>query len=303
MIKAQCDRCGKQAETSGSVVGLTIGIMQTRQTKLPQGWHRVPEPVDDERIEWPRRELCPECVEALRDFFRGDGAVAGLLSPETIASVEERAGCTCPKPEEPRPPCPLHEVGMDDVEAVFRDAIRAERRGCIAHGGPDCICPPEELPHDTPECPFCPRPGYQLTNEHIREVHPDRWDEWAELEGVDPRPNLTERARKLASGQLCVCAGVGFGTEDCPAHHPNGVAEGTHLPCTYGREGDECPGIFRRGMFAEHMKRWHEIPIAPGSLPCPYCSDIHPSPNLGGHIAKAHPGDWQAWIDGGQNAG
>lgn len=276
MIMAKCDRCGTEEETSGRAVEMVINpLLRKTETRLPAGWHRVAEPVDDERIEWPRRELCPACVTALRKFFEGDGAVPGLLSVETL----------------------------DEKAEEFRDAVRAQRRGCIAHGGPDCVCPPEELSHDTPECPFCPRPGYQLTNDHVREVHPDRWDAWAELEGVDPRPNLTERARKMASGQRCVCAGAGFGTEDCPMHHPNGVAEGTHLPCQMNESG-ECPGIFRRGMFPEHMERWHGVKIAPGSKPCPFCPEIVSGMmKIGQHIARAHPGDWQAWNDSGQRAG
>ncbi len=285
MIKAQCDRCGKQAETSGSVVGLTIGIMQTRQTKLPQGWHRVPEPVDDERIEWPRRELCPECVEALRDFFRGDGAVAGLLSPETIASADE-----CPECGDTGAcnggPCPLsHAVEVEQAGGPSRVAAEA---------------PHAETPDEAPL--LCPRCGTDISD------YDD--DDFVYRTG-DERPYCSgecvvaahRAALKIAAGELCVCAGVGFGTEDCPAHHPNGVAEGTHLPCQLNENGD-CPGIFRRGMFPEHMERWHKVKVSERSKPCPYCPAFFDGIMLTGqHIAKEHPGDWQAWIDGGQNAG
>lgn len=257
MIKAECDRCGTQEQTPGSQVSI-FGPMS--KTKLPDGWRRVGIPEPDPAVQGDVKELCPRCLDALRKFFEGDGAVPGLLEPEAL-------------------------------EDVFRDAVRAGRNGCIAHGGPDCICPPQTC-----------LDGKHITTE---ETHPRcvRCGASPFDAEADPRPNLTERARKIAAGELCVCAGVGFGTEDCPAHHPNGVAEGTHLPCQLNENGD-CPGIFRRGMFPEHMERWHKVKVSERSRPCPYCPAFFDGIMLTGqHIAKEHPGDWQAWIDGGQNAG
>lgn len=252
MIKAECDRCGKQEETSGRAVEMVINpLLRRTEVRLPQLWHYVAEPVDDEAVEWPRRALCPECVNALRQFFQGDGAVPGLLSMEVL-EVVERTGCLCPKPVEPTPPCPVHTG-------------------------------PPELDHDTPECPFCPLPGYQLTNEHVREEHPDRWDEWAELEGVDPRPNLTERARKITAGEMRV--------SEASQMIPVGQ---TWAVCPNASD-TTCAGTYRRGEFHDHMKFAHGVPVAVDSEPCPYCPDIHPGSKLGAHIAKAHPGQWELW--------
>jgi hypothetical protein len=245
MIKAECDRCGTQAETRGNASAKISVMLPPPFTavlpKLPEGWRRVELPADDERVQGERKELCEGCVNALRRFFEGDGAVPGLLEPETLDAVAEE----------------------------FRDAVQAERRGCVGHGGPDCVC-----------------------------------------EDEDPRPNLTARAEKIATGgngvrsERCTCSGVGFGTEDCVPHHPDGLEKGTHLKCFQDAGEGECPGIYRRGMFAEHMSRWHRIPVAEKSKPCPYCATIASGiMELGPHIAAEHPGDWQAWIDGGQKAG
>lgn len=237
MIK--CDRCGTEEETKGTTVAapplMAAVVPAFRETALPDGWRRPTLPQRDGSA-W-KKDLCPGCVNALWLFMEGDGAVPGLLEPETLDAKAEE----------------------------FRDAVRAERRGCIAHGGPDCVCEPE-----------------------------------------DPRPNLTARAERIARGDLgqrCTCAGVGFGTEDCVPHHPDGLEKGTHLKCFQDSEG-ECPGIYRRGLFREHMERWHGIKVAERSKPCPYCAEITSGVmELGPHIAREHPGDWQAWIDGGQKAG
>ncbi|AXH49452.1 hypothetical protein SEA_CROSBY_64 [Streptomyces phage Crosby] len=228
MIKAECDRCGKQAETRGNASAKISVMLPPPFTavlpKLPEGWRRVELPADDERVQGERKELCEGCVNALRQFFEGDGAVPGLLEPES-----------------------LPELMQTDREIL------------------------------------------------------------ATLED-DPRPNLTARAEQIASGgvrsERCTCAGAGFGTEDCVPHHPDGLAKGTHLKCFQAAGEGECPGIYRRGMFAEHMSRWHRIPVAEKSKPCPYCATIASGiMELGPHIAAEHPGDWQAWIDGGQKAG
>ncbi|AWY07301.1 hypothetical protein SEA_HENOCCUS_63 [Streptomyces phage Henoccus] len=271
MIKAQCDRCGHQEPVEGAETA-RIAVMlpppfTAKLPKLPADWRRVTIPAEDEAVQHEVKELCGACVNALRQFFQGDGAVPGLLEPETLDQltmdpVALRGGCTCPQPQEPRPPCPLHEQPtVEDVAEMLREH-RPE--GCIGHGGPDCVC-------------------------------------------EDPRPNLTERARKLAGGEKsrhCTCAGVGFGTEDCAVHHPDGLEKGTHLKCYQDPDGRECPGIYRRGMFVEHMDRWHGIPVDRESKPCPYCGNIESGiMKLGQHIAADHPGHWQAWIDGGQQAG
>src|ERR1044072_8197611 len=114
-IMAKCDRCGFLADTDGRVRGA--------RPRLPDLWHRVAEPVDDEAVEWPVRHLCPECVNALRKFFQGDGEVPGLLSVETLEGIGE---CTCPQPQEPRPLCPVHErVELGATAADPRPTLHA----------------------------------------------------------------------------------------------------------------------------------------------------------------------------------
>lgn len=272
MIKTECDRCGRQEEVNGSVVAVP-GVAFLREPQLPEGWHRVAFPPVEKGGKDQRKHLCDRCVNALRLFLVGDGAVPGLLEvdgaqrvtvrlEETgVAGAEYRVaaidGCTCPQPEQPRPPCPLHRP-VCEVTGTHTAAV--DKPGVCQHCG----------------------------------------------EVYDERPNLTERARKLAGGRAgrCTCAGVGFGTEDCAVHHPEGLERGTHLKCYQDPEGKECPGIYRRGMFREHMERWHRIPVAEGSKPCPFCAVIEPGiMRLGQHIAKVHPGEWQAWCDGGSVAG
>jgi hypothetical protein len=272
MIKAECDRCGRQAEVNGSVIAVP-GVAFMREPALPENWRRVTFPAVVEGEKDQRKHLCGRCVNALLLFLVDDGAVPGLLEDEGsgrvtvrleetgVAGAEYRVaaieGCTCPQPVEPTPPCPLHRPVCE---------VTGNHTAAPGEGG---VC------------------------QHCGAVY-------------DERPNLTERARKLAAGERakCTCAGVGFGTEDCVAHHPEGLAKGTHLKCYQDPEGKECPGIYRRGMFREHMQRWHGVPVAEGSKPCPFCATIEPGiMRLGQHIAKEHPGDWQAWCDGGSVTG
>lgn len=215
MIKAECDRCGKQQETDG----LAVALPMIARPRLPEGWKRLVIPAEDEAVQGERKELCPECVNALRAFFTGDGKVPGLLEPESLPDARPTTTITV-----------FGKLVPEGVEVLGVDnGVRSER---------------------------------------------------------------------------CTCSGVGFGTEDCVPHHPDGLEKGTHLKCFQDSGEGECPGIYRRGMFAEHMSRWHRIPVAEKSKPCPYCATIASGiMELGPHIAKEHPGDWQAWIDGGQKAG
>jgi hypothetical protein len=230
MIK--CDRCGTEEETKGTTVAapplMAAMVPAFRETALPDGWRRPTLPQRDGSA-W-KKDLCPGCVNALWLFMEGDGAVPGLLEPETLAEVEAAA--------DPRPHLTARAVEIA--------------------GGEKCTCGPGR-PHRA-TCPV-----------------------------------------------RCSCAGVGFGTEDCVPHHPDGLERGTHLKCFQAGQPEtagDCPGIYRRGMFAEHMERWHGITLAERSKPCPYCAEISQGiMQLGQHIAKEHPGDWQAWIDGGQKAG
>lgn len=242
MIMAKCDRCGIEEQTKGTTVaagGIFEALPAFRETPVPDGWQRVSLPEPD-GSSW-KRELCPGCVNALMDFMRDDGAVAGLLE---LKEALREDGCNCPLPEVPRPPCPVHEKTVTGTDP---DAPRVESAVIHTTAG-----------------------SWQL-----------------------PR---------------CTCAGAGFGTEDCVVHHPDGLEKGTHLTCFQADQpvyaGDRCPGIYRRGMFAEHMSRWHGVKMEDRAKPCPFCATIESGiMKLGQHIAADHPGDWQAWIDGGQHAG
>lgn len=283
MIKAECDRCGKQETVIG---GERMKIMLPAPfgayaPRLPANWKRVGIPADEEGIQGERKELCAECVNALRAFFEGDGAVPGLLEPENL---------------------------------------------------------PRVLEHDTPECPYCPRPGYQLTREHLQECHPKQrverecncpqpqaarppcpvhevpqapcadgkhnmpagsdacircgrtWAEFVAESGEDSRPNLTERARKIVSGEMRVSEAaelipVGQTWMVCPAP-PAGVGYG-------------CEGRYERGKLREHMEDEHGVKVAEGSDQCLFCKHIGPVASLGSHVAAEHPGDWERWRSGG----
>lgn len=193
MIKAECDRCGKQAETLNGTVKMAVGLLSRVEVPLPKDWRRVEVPALEPEEVAERKELCPGCVNALRAFFEGDGAVPGLLEPETLKALQ-----------------------------------------------------------DMP-------------------VHP---------EAQDPRPNLTARAERVASGNIPV------GT--------------TTAPCPNAGDG-LCDGRYRRGELHEHMLTEHGVRVSKRSVQCPYCVEIQPRSNVGAHIASAHPGDWQAWNDGGQH--
>lgn len=113
-IKAECDRCGAQ-EPAPEQIRVLPGWRV-----LPKAWERVIIQAETEGVQGERKELCPACVAALRLFFEGDGAVPGLLEPATLDAVvrpEDAGRALWPVPDaEPEP------------------------QGCIAHGGPDCIC-------------------------------------------------------------------------------------------------------------------------------------------------------------------
>lgn len=336
MILVKCDRCGAEEETGDVTAGVPGGTLPGvfRKVVLPDAWQRAKVPAEDGSA-W-EKHLCPKCVNALRQFFQGDGAVDGLLSPSMLARAEETEHthnfdrlhglCRCGSTyQDVLDRHPLREAGLNAIPAQGSGAAAVDR---VMN---EAVTDPGQLgqalwpdPERFASCPFCPGVSKHTDlNEHIRLQHEDRWPEWAELAGVDKRPqgciahggpdcicddqdgytgqmedsrpNLTARAELISSGKRCTCAGVGFGTEDCTMHHPDGVQAGTHLPCTYGQNAGECPGIFRRGLFHEHMGRWHGIKVHPSSEPCPYCSDIHPGSRLGEHIAKDHPGEWSAW--------
>lgn len=209
MIKAECDRCGAQVQTERAAVKVAAGLLTRIEIPIPEGWQRVAFPLPDAKPEEQRKELCPKCVNALLGFLEGDGKVPGLLEPETLAEVE--AGCTCPQPEEPRPPCTVH-----------------------ASMGPDGIV--------------------------------------VEAIENDPRPNLTERAEAVTAGLM-----------RCPERED--------------RER-ECSGWYERGKLTEHMQEKHNGGGGRGR--CPYCAYHGPSPLVGAHVAKDHPGRYEEWHSGGQ---
>lgn len=290
----RCDRCG--AEVTEEKPKGTGVFSFAAGGPLPREWRRVAFPEPDGSA-WGR-ELCPSCVNALRMFLEGDGAVPGLLEADALAMAER---CSCPKPQAPVPPCPVHAADPEDEPEPQHEKAPEEDDGGREHEHMFdrmhglCRCgstyedvlartkalnAPPVLEHDTPECPYCPLRGFQYTAMHIREVHPDLWEGWCDDQ--DPRPNLTARAAKLASGNIR----VGSMTAPCP-------------------EGDgRCSGLYERGQLHEHMSRCHGIIVARKTRQCPYCTDLYDyMTQLGPHIAKEHPGEWQAWIDGGQKPG
>jgi hypothetical protein len=265
MIKSECDRCGATARVKGARVTLTQGSETAvyDRVKLPEGWWRMPVPPPVVAFDGCR-ELCPKCVNALALFFTGDGAVAGLLEPESLAHAEaeyrlgtgaaamEPEGCTCPQPVPETPPCPIHDLpplGEPDAEPEHEHEHNFDRLHGLCRCGSTyqdvldrtaALNGPPELEHDTPECPFCPLRGFQYTAIHVREVHPERWDEFCGRK--DPRPNLTARAEVLSSREATEAIRLG-------------EKGGQLVPCP-GNAG-KCSGSYERGKFVEHMRDAH----------------------------------------------
>jgi hypothetical protein len=308
MIKAECDRCGTQQDAPDTSGRLTLGMRV--ETPLPVDWREVKmrDPFDDAVIGrlW---QLCGGCVNAFLSFFENDGAVPGLLEPVTLEALqgamgrpEGRIGQLEPvetPPERKAEPCP---------DGQHHTADPALTGACVRCGWTWAETLARAV--DPAETDAAPATVDRVVREAVTDpgqlgaaMWPDPRPEGGEdagtasamWDGEDVTPNLTARARLIASGKRCVCAGAGFGTEDCPMHNPDGVAKGTHLPCQQDQGKGECPGIFRRGLFHEHMERWHGVPVHRDSEPCPICPDILPGGRLGEHIANMHPGDWQAW--------
>lgn len=249
MQVVRCDRCGdehrEEKRPSSSVWSAPV--------KLPRAWRRVAFPEPDGSA-W-NRELCERCVNALRLFLVGDGAVPGLLEHDALVAAE----CMCPKPQEPTPPCPIHGLEPEEEPEPEHEKAPPEDDGGREH---------EHLfVHSIGPC-------------RCGSTYEDVLARTAALN--DPRPNLTARAEKIASGRIP----VGEKLATCP-------------------EGDgRCSGMYERGDFHGHMQRCHGVKVMDGSRKCPYCPDVASSMlELGPHIAKEHPGDWQAWVDGGQHPG
>jgi hypothetical protein len=231
MIKAQCDRCGKQEDTPGGVVNIRGRGLVEQQAfpRLPKGWRRIEVPAAEVGAMASTKETCSACLDALRAFYSGDGAVAGLLEPETLERVEEE-----------------HEHDFDRLHGM-------------------CRC----------------GSTYADVLERTATMNKDG----VEVAESDPRPNLTERARKIATGKATVSEAAGL----------LAVGEMT-APCPNAGD-DFCDGTYQRGEFHWHMRSVHGVPVAEGSQPCPFCSSIYPGEKLGAHIADEHPGEWQAWAD------
>jgi hypothetical protein len=68
MIKAQCDTCGTQEETSGVFLPFPKNGLPFFRPELPEGWRRVEVPMPDGSAR--ERHLCLRCVRILWDLFR-----------------------------------------------------------------------------------------------------------------------------------------------------------------------------------------------------------------------------------------
>lgn len=229
MMKSECDRCGKQEETPNC--GAAVSMFGPR---LPEGWRRVLLPQEMAEVQGERKELCPACLAALRQFFEGDGAVPGLLEPETLDAVDpEQAGRDMwPEPdaeglEEPEPEEGEHEHDFDRLHGICR---------CGSTYG-DVMRRTAELNGQT-------------------------------FVGVDPAAPFGQRIP------------VGSKTAPCP-----------------NADEGRCPGVYTRGALHQHMEAVHGVRVSAESDACPFCPEIMKSGRLGQHIARQHPGHWQAWVD------
>ncbi|UTN93069.1 hypothetical protein SEA_MARKY_66 [Streptomyces phage Marky] len=202
MIKAECDRCGSQEPTPDTGGKLTLGLQV--KTPLPEDWREViiPSTISD-AIRATRKQICPSCCVALEAFFEGDGAVPGLLSVETLEAVE---------------------------------AARPD--GCIAHGGPDCICPD-------------PRPNLTARAEVLSSAEAMEAIRTGEKAG-----RLLPCPEKAAQGRECKGwyeQGKGFLAhleEAHPGLNAEGVANARH-GCPY------CAGAYKGVKLGEHIASEH----------------------------------------------
>jgi hypothetical protein len=95
MIKVECDRCGTQKQTERAAVKVAVGLLSRVEIPIPEEWRRVDLPAEKPGAQPERVELCSRCVNALRQFMTGDGAVPGLLEPESLAAADAEAGPQC----------------------------------------------------------------------------------------------------------------------------------------------------------------------------------------------------------------
>lgn len=220
MVK--CDRCAALEPSSGLVMG---GFGKFSGPRLPDAWKRVVLPPEVSGVAPETLELCGGCVNALREFLASPGEDAG---PESTPGADS---CTCPRPVQPRTPCPDHELTGEEN----RDPDAMQKR----HH-------PAELHDFSGDQDACLCPGCDLT--------------WGEYTGLQRR--------------------------ECPVASLDG-----------------CRGWYPVGRLDEHMADVHG-PRPAGAKQCPYCpEELDGIVPLGQHIARAHPGDWQAWRDSGQKAG
>jgi hypothetical protein len=159
MIKTECDRCGKQQETEGATVKVAVGLLSRVEIPLPEDWRRVDFP------ERGRKELCPGCVEALYAFLEGDGAVAGLLEPETLEAAEAIS---------------MGERGGQLVVCPEREAVAGECGGWYERGR---ITEHMQEHHagggGRGRCPYCAHHGPSpMIGQHVAADHPGEYEGW-----------------------------------------------------------------------------------------------------------------------------
>lgn len=180
-----------------------------------------------------------------------------------------------------------------------------ERTGCIAHGGPDCVCTKTDEAARKPV--------------DVTKYEDSRWP-WAVVE-THPTPDREHVSVRCAEhgwstarsfrGSEMNPTTVGNWIEEAMSIHMDTTYHATPrdgtanvLACTLYEPGGECVGHYDRGKFPEHARRYHPAASGPkktdmanGGTPCPFCSGSYVSAKIGQHVAAKHPGKWQEWAD------
>ncbi len=249
---ARCDRCGVEQEVNPHGSTLTTGQPVDYRVTAPEGWtelRQIP-------LGGGGRQtfiLCFGCVNALEDFFTGDGKVAGLLEPESLEQAEaEQAGghglltadelVTAGQKEilrryaEHNPHTPSWAIQGDGAEAELKPvcAVTGVHTSAPGQGG---------------VCQHCGANYYDLSS---AAGLPDVTGPLAGLQETQGMPVVLPVGERMA-------------------------------PCPYTDDTGRCDGTYERGQLHRHMKERHGVTVSPKSEACERCGAVVPVSQMPRH--------------------